>query len=359
MTTSLFKDLFIIDLSTVLAGPSVGTFFAELGAKVIKVENPKHLDVTRSWKLPIEDQKLTTSAYFSSVNFKKEYQYIDYETESGRKEVLDLMRQADIVLMNFKLGLQEKLNLEDETLRQVNPSLIIGKVNGFGTQSDRVAYDLILQAETGFMSMNGTPTSGPIKMPVALIDVLAAHHLKEGLLIELIQQNKQTNYTGRTVNVSLYEAAVSSLVNQATNFLMGNHIPQPIGSLHPNIAPYGELFKTKDGRILTFAIGSNAHFKKLCDFLNLSELPQQATYSEVSNRVKNRGGLYEKLRTEVVKREADFILKVMRQQGVPCGEVKDLSAVFSTPEAQKMIKEEKIENKLTRRVSSIAFHVNE
>src|SRR5690606_24722143 len=158
-------------------------FFAELGAKVVKVEHPLHGDVTRSWKLPSEDENAEVSAYFSSVNYKKEYRKLDYTKAADRQEFLDLVASADILLTNFKVGDAEKFNLTTEVLQGVNPKLIHGRISGFGQDSDRVAYDLILQAESGFMSMNGTPESGPVKMPVALIDVLAAHQLKEGILV--------------------------------------------------------------------------------------------------------------------------------------------------------------------------------
>jgi len=236
----MFSKLIIVDTSTVLAGPSVGTFFAELGATVIKVENASSYDVTRTWKLPSEDKNSPISAYFSSVNYGKKYIQLNLKNAHDLKQFKELIKVADVLISNFKKGDVEKLGIQDAILRNCNPSLIIGKINGFGKDSDRVAYDLILQAETGFMSMNGTPESGPVKMPVALIDVLAAHHLKEGILLAMLKL--KTTGKASTISVSLYDAAVSSLVNQASNYLMNNHIPERIGSLHPNISPYGELF---------------------------------------------------------------------------------------------------------------------
>ncbi len=338
-----------------LAGPSVGTFFAELGAEVIKVESPNHPDITRSWRLPSEDKRLPVSAYFSSVNYKKKFWSLDLTHSGDRQQLLDSVQSADLVLMNFKRGDQEKFGLTDDVLYQHNSALIIGKINGFGAESDRVAYDLVLQAESGIMSMNGTPKSGPVKMPIAFIDVLAAHHLKEGILIELLKREQSDVYNGKTITISLYDAAVSSLVNQAANYLMANHVPQRIGSLHPNIAPYGELFKTADHRTITFAIGSNQHFEKLCTFLEQPELLQQNKFSSVQARVEHRKELFEILSPQIRARKADFILDAMRKQFVPCGEVKDLEAVFSTRRAQNLVREEVIEGQSTKRVTSIAF----
>ncbi len=350
------KGVKVVDLSTVLAGPSVGSFLAELGADVLKIENPNHPDITRSWKLPTEEKEASVSAYFSSINYKKSYREIDYGTQEGYREVLELIEGADLVLMNFKLGLQEKLGLSDAVLHGLNDQLIIGKINGFGEESDRVAYDLILQAETGFMAMNGTPESGPVKMPVALIDVLAAHHLKEGIVLALLEKTRnKTDFSGSVIAVSLYDAAVSSLVNQASNFLMGNHIPQRIGSLHPNIAPYGELFSTADSRYITFAIGSNAHFRKLCQFLKVPEMAQKEAYKTVQNRVQNRNALFEQLNPLVQEYKADALLLEMQKRNIPCGEVKDLKAVFETDRAKRLIREEKIDEVQTRRITGVAF----
>ena len=353
MKLSLFSDLKVIDLSTVLAGPSVGTFFAELGAKVIKVENSKIPDVTRSWKLPSEAQDATVSAYFSSVNFGKEYMSLNLKDKEDYARFLDLIKDADILISNFKFGDEAKLKLEDETLRAINPNLIIGKISGFGSESDRVAYDLILQAESGFMSMNGTSESGPVKMPVALIDVLAAHHLKEGLLVALLERKQ--NGSIKTVEVSLYDAAICSLVNQASNYLMAEHIPQRIGSLHPNIAPYGELFETKDQQLITFAIGSPIHFEKLCNFLDLQELLTDVRFSSNQQRVINRELLFKLLQSKISSFLAKEILDEMLKQHVPAGIVKNLDAVFEAQNAQELVRKELIDGVETKRLTSIAF----
>ncbi len=348
-----FADLKIIDLSTVLAGPSVGTFFAELGAQVLKIEHPKNADVTRSWKLASEDASESVSAYFSSVNYGKTYLSLDLKNEKDYATFIDHVQKADILLSNFKKGDDEKLNVTDEQLRSINPSLIIGKITGFGNESDRVAYDLILQAESGFMSMNGTSTSGPVKMPVALIDVLAAHHLKEGLLIALLQRNQSSEI--KTVSVSLYEAAICSLANQASNYLMEQHIPQRIGSLHPNIAPYGEIFSTKSNDLVTFAIGSNQHFEKLCDYLNCEELIIDDRFKENKDRVKNRMQLFEYLQEKIKLFDTVTLLHEMHQRYVPAGEIKNLQAVFQEQAAQNLIRTETINGKETKRITSIGF----
>ena len=351
--TTLFSELKIIDLSTVLAGPSVGTFFAELGARVIKVEHPLHPDVTRSWRLPIEKEPV--SAYFSSVNFGKSYLQLNLMDPNNYEQFKALLVDADIVLMNFKKGDDIKLRVTESELRNINPNLILGKISGFGAESDRIAYDLILQAETGYMSMNGSPDSEPTKLPVAMIDVLAAHQLKEGLLIALLERN--ASGVARTVHVSLYDAAVCSLMNQASNFLMAQHIPARIGSLHPNIAPYGEQFITRDNIRITFAIGSNQHFERLCTFLTLPEIPQSALYCTNQQRVLNRTSLAELLQSKIKTREAREILEAMREMQVPAGQIKNIAEVFEDDSAQRLIREETIQKVSTKRVTSVAFTI--
>jgi crotonobetainyl-CoA:carnitine CoA-transferase CaiB-like acyl-CoA transferase len=349
----MLNDLVVIDASTVLAGPSVGTFFAELGAKVTKVEHPRYGDVTRSWKLPTEDPESSISAYFSSINFKKTYVKLDLRQSNDHAEFLKLVETADILITNFKKGDDKKFGIEDDALRAMNPRLIIGKINGYGEESDRVAYDLILQAESGFMSINGTPESGPVKMPVALIDVLSAHHLKEALLLALYERT--TSGKGKSVSVSLYDAAISSLTNQASNYLMSNRVPQRIGSLHPNIAPYGELFETKDNALITFAIGSDVHFSKLCMVLKLEELIDDVRFASNQQRVVHRSELQVLIQEKIKPLVAKELLEELQLLNVPAGKVKNLKEVFEDEAAKSLIRTETIDSQETKRITSLVF----
>jgi len=186
---SVLSKLKIIEISTVLAGPSVGMFFAERGAEVIKIENKRTGgDVTRTWKLPSEDKDSSISAYFSAVNWNKKHLFLDFTDENDKMALNELLSTADIVITNFKNKDAEKFELDFESIQKINGSFILGEISSFGPDSDRVAYDLVLQAESGFMSINGNPDSGPIKMPVAFIDLFAAHQLKEGILEALLER---------------------------------------------------------------------------------------------------------------------------------------------------------------------------
>ncbi len=269
--------------------------------------------------------------------------------------VVDLIREADIVIANFKKGDGEKFGLDYQSLKKINSKLIYGEISGFGEQSDRVAYDLILQAESGFMSMNGTENSGPIKMPVALIDILAGHQLKEGILVALLERQKTNK--GCKVHVSLLDSAISSLANQASNWLMSNHIPKPIGSKHPNIAPYGELFTTSDNRLITLAIGSDSQFQKLVSILNLEYLAENPDFDSNQVRVKNRTQLEELLAEKIVNFKSTDLLQKMHALYIPAALVKTVNEVFEEEAAKKLIREEIIDDVPTKRVTGTVFKI--
>jgi crotonobetainyl-CoA:carnitine CoA-transferase CaiB-like acyl-CoA transferase len=353
----MLKGLKVIELASVLAGPDVGMFFSELGSEVIKIENKLvNGDVTRKWKSSTEDKETNVSAYFSSVNYNKKHLFLDLTNQKDKQQVYELIKTADLVITNFKPGDDLKLNMDYKTLKQLNNQLIYGAINGYGAKSNRVAYDLILQAETGFMSINGTTESGPLKMPIALIDVLAAHQLKEGLLLALLK--REHSKTGYFVEVSLYDTALSSLKNQATNWLMNDTVPQAIGSLHPNIAPYGETFKTKDGFFLVLAIGTDKHFKMLLQIIGADKMIKNPVYQSNQLRVSNRKTLAEELQPYFELKTKDELMTPFLAQNIPVGVIKNIKEVFEDKVALALILEEKIEERNTKRVKTAVFKIS-
>jgi crotonobetainyl-CoA:carnitine CoA-transferase CaiB-like acyl-CoA transferase len=353
-TNKLFSQLTVVELAGVLAGPSVGHFFAELGARVIKIENPKTGgDVTRSWKLKSEDGAADTSAYFWSVNAFKEFLCLDLENKRELEKLYDLLKTADIVITNYKKGDPEKLEVDYETIKNINPGIIYASISGFGEDSPRTAYDLVLQAESGFMSMNGEHGSKGLKMPVALIDILAGHQLKEAILIGLL--SKASTGKGCNVSVSLFDSAIASLANQATNWLIGKEVPAPSGSLHPNIAPYGELFDTKDKHMVTFAIGTNKQFKALCEVIGYPGLATQPAYATNHSRVGNRKQLYAVLSDYIKRFDFAELYKHCLEHDIPIGKLRNLKEVFALPEAKEMLREMTYEKKKFTTVSGIGF----
>lgn len=353
--SQFFNHLKVIELASVLAGPSVGMFFAELGARVIKVENKRQRgDVTRSWKLASEDTSHPFSAYYSSVNYGKESLFLDLTEDQDYEKVITEIQSADIVICNFKAGDAEKLKLDFKALRKIKPDIIYGEISGFG-DSKRIAYDVVLQAESGFLSMNGSPEGKLCKMPVALIDLLAAHQLKEGLLIAMLQQ-KRVNRAYR-VSVSLFDSAVAGLANQATNWIMGKHIAQPMGTIHPNIAPYGELFSCKDGKQLVLAIGSERQFQSLCECLSLSQLTKDDRFKNNQQRVQHRKALEKELKLKIETFNRDELMSRFLEANVPAGAVRNMAEVFALPEAQKRILSETKEGKILKTISGNSFKI--
>lgn len=341
----MFKNIKVVELASVLAGPLTGTFFAELGANVIKIENKRtNGDVTRAWKLPTESKENSISSYYSSANYGKESLLLDLTDDVDYDLVIHHVQHADIVIANFKPTTARKLKLTYDDLKQHNQSLIYAELTGFGSDDSRSAFDVVLQAETGFMFMNGEPDRNPVKMPVALIDVLAAHHLKEAILVALI--HKLTTGEGKHIAISLYESALASLVNQATNWLMEGHIPQRMGTQHPNIAPYGDMYHTKDGKLLVLAIGSDKQFENLCSLLGIDN----KGYETNLQRLSDRDALNRKIGERIVRKTLGFW--VAKFDKIPFGVVKNLQEVFQDEKAKKTLLRETIEGVETVRVKT-------
>ncbi len=327
------KDVRVLELASVLAGPSVGQFFAELGAEVIKIENVQTGgDVTRTWKAAGEPEG-DLSAYFCSCNWGKKSVAVDLSKAEGRQVVFDLVSTSDIVIASYKPGDARKLGVSYEQLVGKNPKIIYGQISGYGSDNDRVGYDAVIQAESGFMDLNGEKGGPPVKMPVALIDVLAAHHLKEGILLALLHLHKTGK--GSLVEVSLIQAAVASLANQASNWLVNKKIPSRQGSSHPNIAPYGDAFETKDGRKILLAIGSDRQFNDLIKTLELPDGIQD--FATNQRRVVNRAALNELLSKKIRLWESGDLLKQLHAKKIPAGIIQNIKDAFLMPEVGMML----------------------
>jgi crotonobetainyl-CoA:carnitine CoA-transferase CaiB-like acyl-CoA transferase len=353
-----FEGLKVVELAAVLAGPAVGSFFAELGAEVLKIENKTTRgDVTRSWRLANESKDSPVSAYYAAVNYGKKVMLLDLTDSADHAVVMEEIRKADVLIANFKKGDDEKFGFDYSTVKQVNTGLIYGAITGFGADSDKVAFDVVLQAETGFMSMNGNKGEAPVKMPVAFIDLFAAHQLKEGVLVALL--NRYKTGKGAHVSVSLYNAALASLANQATNYLMNDHIPEPIGSLHPNIAPYGEVMVAKDGISMVLAVGSQSQFLSLLRVLDLEILAEDVRFKNNANRVENRKVLQELLQSACSTLYGMDLYQELLANKVPTGLIKNLKQVFDSAEAKSLLLNQQIEGMETTRVATAIFKIQE
>ncbi|MEZ4687180.1 MAG: CoA transferase [Bacteroidia bacterium] len=330
----MVSDLLVVELASVLAGPSVGMFLAELGAEVIKVENP-HTggDVTRSWRLASESTEDDRSAYFSSVNWGKKSISLDLKEKSDRQKIKALLGRADVLISSFRPGQAEQYGLDAGLLQQQFPRLIIVEISGYGPEDSRPAFDAIIQAACGFTYMNGPAGRGGEKMPVALMDILAAHHAKEGLLLALL--NRMKTGMGGLVQVDLLSAGLSSLANQASNYLVAGVVPGPIGSAHPNIAPYGERFETVDGPLI-LAVGNDRQFAGLCQLLDW-DFPEK--FGKNAARVKEREAVNRELAGRIKAWPREALLKALSEAGVPAGPVNDIAEAMELDQAKALMLE--------------------
>ncbi len=335
-STPPLEGLRVLELAGVLAGPAAGMFLAELGADVIKVENPStNGDVTRAWRLPDELRDGDTTAYFHASNWGKRSIAIDLTREAGRALVHDLARRADVVLASYRPGQAQALGVDPDTLLGSNPGLVYAEITAYGTGDPRPGYDALLQAGTGFMSINGEPGGRPLKMPVALIDLLAAHQLKEAILLALLERERSG--AGRHVSVSLVRSGLASLANQATGWLATGRSPEPLGSGHPSIVPYGEAWDCAGDDSIVLAVGTDRQFAGLCDAIGAPELSTDARYRTNADRVRNRDALRRDLAPRIRALHREPLLSALADRGVPAGPVNDVAEALQSVDAGPLL----------------------
>jgi len=350
----ILHNIKVIDLSTVLAGPSVTSFLGELGAQVIKFETPQNGgDVTRLWRLAQESNNTPICAYFASINYCKSYATLDLQQPESKERLLQELATTDILVSNFKAGDAAKFGLEPEKLAKEFPKLIQAHITGFASRPDRVAYDVVLQAECGMMEINGDADGLPTKFPLALVDVLAAHQLKEAILLALYQRSLTGQ--GAVVSVTLEKSGLSALINQASNYMMCGEVPKRMGSLHPNIAPYGEQFVCSDGQSIVLAIGSNQQFEAFLRLIGLKHLIGDERFAVNSKRVINRSELSKYLSVAIAKSASTALLSDCLDAKIPIGLIKSMPAVIAMAESLDMVHEEMQEGITTKRIKSVAF----
>ncbi|MEQ8860327.1 MAG: CaiB/BaiF CoA-transferase family protein [Pseudomonadales bacterium] len=328
----------VLELASILAGPVTAQFLAELGAEVIKVENPATGgDPTRSWRLAGEDRAGTVSAYFSCANWGKRSIAVDVTKNPGRELIHRLAGVSDVVIASYKPGDDARLGLDPATLLARNPRLIYAQISAYGSADPRPGFDAIIQAESGFTYLNGEPGGPPVKMPVALVDLLAAHQLKEAILLAMLQRERSGR--GRHVHVALLDAAVASLANQASNFLVAGVIPERMGSEHPNIVPYGAIYRLGDGRELVLAVGTERQWRALTEALGQRELAEDLRFADNQARVVHRVALHARLTEAFATRNSDEVRARLQAAGVPFGFVNDMQQVFAQPGGRRALME--------------------
>lgn len=322
----------VLDLSSVLAGPLVGSFFAELGAEVIKVENVHtNGDLTKQWKLKGEEDS-ATSAYYDSANNGKRTELLDIKSPEGKERINDLILWADLVISNFTPDTATKLQLTYSDMKAQKEDLILIRLGAYGHEDKRRGFDAVMQAETGWIAMNGNRDS-PAKMPVAMIDIIASHQMREAALLALYR--KELKGEGGEYYISLYDSAISALANQASGFLQLGHIPERLGTCHPSIAPYGDVFESRDGVTFMLAVGSDAQFEALCSCFDLDEC--MVTMRQNISRVKNREALCSILQNRFAEISFKSLSQALGAAYIPYGKVRNLDEVLTDSTSQHMI----------------------
>ena len=329
----------VLDLSRVLAGPWAGQILADLGAEVIKVERPGSGDDTRHWGPPyIKDADGNDSreaAYFQCANRNKQSLTLDFTQPEGQRIVRELAARADVVLENFKVGGLAAYGLDYESLKAVNPRLIYCSITGFGQDgpyAKRAGYDFMIQGLGGLMSLTGKPDgeegAGPMKVGVALTDILTGLYATVGVLAAL--NAREQGGQGQHLDVALLDVQVACLANQAMNYLATGAAPKRLGNAHPNIVP-DQDFPTADGDFI-LAVGNDSQFRKFCEVAGLPALPDDPCFSTNKARVANRAELIPLLRQATVFKSTAEWVALLEAAGVPCGPINDLAQVFADPQ---------------------------
>lgn len=327
----------VLDLTRVLAGPYCTMFLGDLGAEVVKIEQPGRGDDTRSWGPPFQGGE---SAYFLCVNRNKRSVTLDLRTPDGIGLLRRLALQADVLMENFRPGTLAGWGLSEAEIRRDNPRLIYASLSAFGSSGpmkDRPGYDLAIQAWGGLMSVTGAADGEPSKVGVAIIDVVAGLMLGSSIAAALYAR-EQTG-EGQRIETSLMEAEIASLINAGSNYLVTGKVPGRWGNAHPNIVPY-QSFPTADGHLVV-AVANEAIWARFCQGVGKPELAADPRFDTNAHRVENRDVLIALLDSMFRTRTGREWVELLNDAGVPCSPVQDIRQVFDSPQvrATEMLRE--------------------
>jgi crotonobetainyl-CoA:carnitine CoA-transferase CaiB-like acyl-CoA transferase len=316
----------VLDLTRVLAGPLCSMVLGDLGADVIKVERPGGGDETRGWGPPFDVNGL--SAYFSAVNRNKKSIALDLTSEADMSILRGLLDEADVVIENFLPGSRERLGLIPEKLLSVHRSLVWCTISGFGADSDRPGYDFLIQAESGWMAITGEPEGEPMKVGVALADVIAGKDAAIAILGVLASRTSEVlSMAQRRITISLLDSARGALVNVAQNVLVSGAQARRWGNAHPNLVPY-QLFEASD-RSFVIAVGSDSQWQACVGALDLRDLATDGELRKNAGRVRNRELVSRRIADRVKTRPAEHWVALLQKAGVPTGLVKGVEEALA------------------------------
>lgn len=325
----MLKGIRVLDLTRVLAGPLCTMMLGDLGADVIKVERPGTGDETRGWGPPFNGEG--ESAYYLSINRNKLSIELDIENGDDRALIGRLAAAADIVVDNFRRGTLERRGIDPEVMLGANPRLVWCTITGFGAGSARLGYDFIAQAECGWMAITGEPTGDPMKVGVALADVIAGKDAAVAILSALVGRSRAATISDRRIFISLADSARAALVNVAQNVLVTGNDATRWGNAHPNLVPY-QLFHASD-RSFLIAVGSDSQWVSCARALGLDALAADGGLATNAGRLAQRERIISELSSCLATAPADVWLERLSKAGVPAGVVKTVGEVVSEVEA--------------------------
>lgn len=334
MPDAPLKGIRVVELARVLAGPWAGQIVADLGADVIKVENPAGGDETRGWGPPFitssEGENLS-AAYFHACNRGKRSITADFATPEGQETVRALCRTADVVLENFKVGGLRKYGLDYETLSADNPKLVYCSITGFGQTGPYAAqagYDFIIQGMSGLMSVTGEPDREPQKVGLAVADVFTG--LYSVIAIQAALAHVARTGEGQMIDMALFDVQSAVMANQAMNYLATGKSPHRMGNAHPNISPY-EVVPTADGHMI-LAVGNDGQFARFCSIVGLDALASDPRFLTNRARLEHRAELTALIRAETAKRSRAELLEACAGNAVPAGPINGIGEMFDDPQ---------------------------
>ena len=330
----------VLDLSRILAGPYATQLFADLGADVVKVENPDGGDDTRRWGPPFTtkaDGGRGDAAYFSACNRNKRSITVDFASKAGADLLRDLAAKADIIVENFRPGGLQKYGLDYVSIAAINPGIIYCSITGFGQTgpyANRPGYDFLIQGMGGLMSITGQPDAkpgaGPVKVGVAVCDLFTGLFTANAALAALAYRDRTGK--GQHIDCALFDSQVAMLANQSANWLNAEFCPTRMGNHHPSVVPY-TVYKAADGFVIV-ACGNDKQFIRLTAALGLPALADDPAFMTNEARIKNRGRLDTELGNAVAAFDRETVITLLEKAGVSCGPINDIAEVFDDPQVQ-------------------------
>lgn len=325
----------VVDLTRILAGPYCTMMLGDMGAEVIKIENPDGGDDTRGWGPPFLNG---VSTYFISINRNKKSLTLNLKDERGKELLRDLIRKGDVVVENFRPGALDKLGFSWEEIHRINPAVIFASLSGFGQTGPRRSepgFDVVIQGEGGIMSITGEPDGPPSKFGASIADITAGMLAAQGILLSLYHREKTG--VGQMVDVGMLDGQVALLTYHANNYFGTGKLPPRRGNKHPSITPY-ETYECKDG-YFNLGVGNDSLWRRFCDAMGLGGIKEDPKFAVNKDRVDNRLELQEILDAFFAEKTVGETLEALRGAGIPCGPINNLEQVLNEPQvlAREMV----------------------